>query len=194
MPDIEASFNIDQPAHRVWEFFQDVPEVVTCMPGMELLAQPGEATYTGKVTVRLGPVTAAFEGEATIVETDHDGRSARIEASGIDRRGGNRAKASVVYEVQEQDGGTQVRLHGSIKLSGALAQIGRSGIVQDVASHLTAQFAARLHEKLARDGDEEDAIAGAQDPPQAIAGSQLTRIVVVAWFRRLVAALLGRTT
>ena len=194
MPDIEASFSIDQPASRVWDFFQDVPEVVTCMPGTELLAQPGEATYTGKVTVKLGPVTAAFEGEATIVEADHDGRSARIEASGIDRRGGNRAQASIAYEVREQDGGTQVRLHGSIKLSGALAQIGRSGIVQDVANHLTAQFAARLHEKLARDGDEADASAGAQDPPQAIAGSQLTRIVVVAWFRRLVAALLGRAT
>ena len=194
MPDIEASFSIDQPAHRVWDFFQDVPQVVTCMPGTELLAQPGEATYTGKVTVKLGPVTAAFEGEATIVEADHDGRSARIEASGIDRRGGNRAQASIAYEVREQDGGTQVRLHGSIKLSGALAQIGRSGIVQDVANHLTAQFAARLHEKLARDGDEADASTSVHDPPQAIAGSQLTRIVVVAWFRRLVAALLGRAT
>ena len=192
MPDIKASFSIDQPVHRVWDFFQDVPEVVTCMPGTELLAQPGEATYTGKVTVKLGPVTAAFEGEATIVETDHDGRSARIEASGIDRRGGSRARASVAYEVHERDGGSHVRLSGAIKLSGALAQIGRSGIVQDVANHLTAQFAERLHEKLAHGDGEADASAGAEDRPQAIAGSQLTRIVVVAWFRRLVAALLGR--
>ena len=192
MPDIEASFSIDQPASRVWDFFQDVPEVVTCMPGTELLGQTGEATYQGKVTVKLGPVTAAFEGDATIAETDHDGRSARIEASGIDRRGGNRAKASIAYQIQEQDGGSFVRLSGDIKLSGALAQIGRSGIVQDVADHLTAQFAERLRNKLARDGDEADASAGAQDPPQAIAGSQLTRIVVVAWFRRLLAALVGR--
>ena len=151
MPDVEASFIIGQPAHRVWDFFQDVPEVVTCMPGTELLAQTRESTYTGKITVKLGPVTAAFEGEATIVETDHDACTTRIEASGVDRRGGNRAKASVTYEVREQNGGTQVRLHGSIKLSGALAQIGRSGIVQDVANHLTAQFSERLHEKLARE-------------------------------------------
>ena len=192
MPDIEASFSIDQPASRVWDFFQDVPEVVTCMPGTELLGQTGEATYQGKVTVKLGPVTAAFEGDATIAETDHEARTARIEASGIDRRGGNRAKASIAYQIQEQDGGSFVRLSGEIKLSGALAQIGRSGIVQDVADHLTAQFAERLRNKLARDGDEADDSAGAQDPPQAIAGSQLTRIVVVAWFRRLLAALVGR--
>ena len=194
MPDVEASFIIDQPAHRVWDFFQDVPEVVTCMPGTELLAQTRESTYTGKITVKLGPVTAAFEGEATIVETDHDARTTRIEASGVDRRGGNRAKASVTYEVREQDGGTQVRLHGSIKLSGALAQIGRSGIVQDVANHITAQFSERLHEKLARSGEGANAGADPQEPPPAIMGSQLTRIVVLAWFRRLGAALLGRST
>ena len=194
MPDIEASFSIDQPAHRVWDFFQDVPAVVTCMPGTELLAQPGEATYAGKVTVKLGPVTAAFEGEATIVETDHDARTARIEASGIDRRGGNRAKASFTYEVRAQDGGSHVRLSGAIRLSGALAQIGRSGIVQDVANHLTAQFSERLHEKLARSGRGANADAAPQEPPRAIAGSRLTRFVVVAWFRRLVAALLGRST
>ncbi|MDD9993289.1 MAG: SRPBCC family protein [Rhodospirillales bacterium] len=190
MPDIEASFRIDQPAHRVWDFFQDVPEVVTCMPGTELLGQPGEAIYAGKVTVKLGPVTAAFEGEATIVESDHDARTARIEASGIDRRGGNRAKASFTYEVRTQDGGSHVRLSGTIKLSGALAQIGRSGIVQDVANHLTTQFSERLHEKLALSGREAD--ADPREPPQAIAGTQLTRIVVLAWIRRLLAALVGR--
>ena len=192
MPDIEATFDIDQPADRVWEFFQDVPEVVTCMPGTELLAQTGEASYRGKVMVKLGPVSAAFEGEATIVETDRDARTARIDATGIDRRGGNRARASVTYEIQERDGGSHVRLHGSIKLSGALAQMGRGGIIQDVADHLTVQFSERLHEKLARSGQE--AVAGAenQDPARVIEGTQLTRIVVAGWIRRLVAALFGR--
>ena len=194
MPDIEASFNIDQSPGRVWEFFQDVPEVVTCMPGMELLGQTGEATYRGKVTVKLGPVTAAFEGEATIAETDREARTARIEASGIDRRGGNRAKASIAYEIQEQDGGSLVRLSGAIKLSGALAQIGRSGIVQDVADHLAAQFAERLRGKLARGEQEADAGADAQEPRQAIEGTQLTRIVILAWIRRMIGLLFGRTS
>ena len=193
VPDIEASFNIDQPPGRVWEFFQDVPEVVTCMPGMELLGQTGEATYRGKVTVKLGPVTAAFEGEATIAETDHEARTARIEASGVDRRGGNRAKASVGYEVQEQDGASLVRLSGDIKLSGALAQIGRSGIIQDVANHLTAQFAERLRNKLALGGQEADAGADGQDLPQAIEGTRLTRIAIVGWVKRLLGLLIGRS-
>lgn len=190
MPDIEASFDIDQPANRVCTFFQDVPEVVTCMPGTVLLGQTGEATYRGKVTVKLGPVTASFEGEATITETDHEARLARIEASGIDRHGNNRAKASIAYEIQERDGGSQVRLQGTIRLTGTLAQMGRSGIIQDVADHLTAQFAENLREKLAQRGHEVgDKV---QEPPKAIEGTQLARMAIAAWIRRLFGLLIGR--
>ena len=192
MPDIEASFDIDQPAHRVWIFFQDVPEVVTCMPGTVLLGQTGEATYQGKVTVRLGPVTAAFKGEAAIVETDHEARTAMIEASGVDRQGNNRAKARIAYEIHERDNGSQVRLHGTIRLTGALAQMGRGGIIQDVANHLTAQFAERLRNKLALGTHEAEDGADVREAPQAIEGTQLTRIVIAAWIKRLVAWLLGR--
>lgn len=191
MPDVDASFHIDQPTGRVWNFFQKVPEVVTCMPGTVLLGQTGEATYQGKVTVKLGPVTAAFEGDATIADTDHEARTARIEASGIDRRGNNRAKASIAYEIQERDGGSQVRIHGTIRLTGALAQMGRGGIIQDVANHLTAQFAERLRDKLAVGGQEADAGVDGQEAPQAIAGTQLTRIVAAAWIKRLFGLLFG---
>lgn len=192
MPDIEASFEIDQPAHRVWIFFQDVPEVVTCMPGTVLLGQTGEATFQGKVTVKLGPVTAAFEGEAAIVGTDREARTAQIEASGVDRQGNNRAKASIAYEIHERDNGSQVRLHGTIRLTGALAQMGRGGIIQDVANHLTAQFAERLRDKLSQGGLGVEEGTDAQEAPQAIEGTQLTRIVVAAWIKRLFGLLIGR--
>ena len=190
MPDIEASFDIEQPPGRVWTFFQDVPEVVTCMPGTVLLGRTGEATFQGKVTVKLGPVTAAFEGEAAIVETDHGARTAQIEASGVDRQGNNRAKASIAYEIHERDNGSQVRLHGTIRLTGTLAQMGRGGIIQDVADHLTAQFAVNLRNKLALVGHEAE--ADVQEMPQAIEGTRLTRIVIVAWIKRLFELLIGR--
>ena len=156
MPDIEASFEIDQPVDRVWDFFQKVPEVVTCMPGLEFIGQTGDATYEGKVKIKLGPITAAFKGEATIVGNSADTRSARIEAKGVDRQGGNRASADVTYEISEHAGGVHVRLFGDIKLTGALAQMGRGGIIQDVANQLTVQFADNLRAKLAA-GDQSPA-------------------------------------
>jgi carbon monoxide dehydrogenase subunit G len=169
MPDIEQSFTIDQPIERVWDFFQDVPQVVTCMPGLEFTGSTGAASYGGKVRVKLGPIAAAFQGEATIVETDAAQRRARLEAKGIDRQGGNRAQASVTYELTPAGTGTAVRLYGDIKLAGALAQMGRSGIVQDVAAELTRQFAEALRAKLAAGAG----AAGAPAAPRALGGGRL---------------------
>ena len=176
MPEIEQSFDIDQPPEKVWRFFQDVPCVVTCMPGLEyggLKADaPGSEIHRGKVRITLGPVSAAFEGEAAILESDDGARSARIEGKGIDKRGGSRASASVVYKIVENGGGSRVQLDADIKLSGALAQMGRTGIVQDVAAQITEQFAASLRAMLAADGDAQTAavdaeLAGAKAPASA---------------------------
>jgi len=166
VPEIAQSFDIDQPPETVWRFFQDVPRVVTCMPGLEyggLKADaPDSEIHRGKVRIKLGPVSAAFEGEAAILETDVGARSARIEGKGIDKRGGSRASASVVYKIVENGGGSRVQLDADIKLSGALAQMGRTGIVQDVAAQITEQFAASLRATLAADGDAQTAAADAE--------------------------------
>ncbi len=166
MPEIAQSFEIDQPPETVWRFFQDVPRVVTCMPGLEyggLKADaPGSEIHRGKVRIRLGPVSAAFEGEAAILESDEGARTARIEGKGIDKRGGSRASASVVYKIIENGSGSRVQLDADIKLSGALAQMGRTGIVQDVATQITEQFAASLRATLAADGDAQRAADNGQ--------------------------------
>ena len=191
MPHIEASFDIDQPLERVWDSFQDIPELVTCMPGLELTGRTGAVSYQGRIKVRLGPISAAFEGEATIVDVDARAHSARIEATGVDRRGGNRANAEVTYEIGTGAPGTHVRLYGDIKLSGALAQVGRSGIIQDVANELTVQFADNLRVKLAAPaGDIGATPAGAESA--SISGARLALGILWSRVKRALASIFGR--
>jgi len=165
MPEITLSFDVDQPPELVWRFFQDVPRVVMCMPGLEYggarAGEAGEEIHRGKVRIKLGPVSAAFEGEATIVDVDEAARSARIDGKGIDKRGGSRASASVIYRIWDQDGASRVRLDAEIKLSGALAQMGRTGIVQDVATQITQQFAESLRATLAAESGASESGAAA---------------------------------
>jgi carbon monoxide dehydrogenase subunit G len=170
LPDVAQTFDIPQPVERVWALFQDVPQVVTCMPGLELTGQTGADAYQGKVRLRLGPVTAAFEGEAIILERDAVARQARIAAKGVDRKGGSRASAAIVYTLATVEGGTRVTLAGDIKLTGALAQIGRTGIIQDVAAQLTAQFAEALRAKLAASAVEP--AASPSNPPPLAGGER----------------------
>lgn len=197
MPDIEASFDIDQSVDRVWEFFQDVPEVVTCMPGLELIGQTGDDAYEGKVKIKLGPITAAFQGEATIVDRDALTHSARIEAKGVDRQGGNRASAEVTYEISANENGTRVKLSGDIKLTGALAQMGRSGIIQDVANQLTSQFADHLRAKLAASESETASLPETTPvqppPPASISGGSLALGILWSRVKRAFAFLFGRS-
>jgi carbon monoxide dehydrogenase subunit G len=187
VPEVTQSFTIDQPVARVWSFFQDVPQVVTCVPGLELVGQTGAATYQGKVKVKLGPITAAFEGEATIVETDATAHSARIDAKGVDRKGGSRATASLGYALTPAGDGTAVALAGDIKLTGALAQIGRTGIIQDVADQLTEEFAKALRAKLAATAPAETGAPAPASgsttapPPAAVSGGRF--LLAILWRR-----------
>lgn len=188
MPKVVESFEVDQPVARVWAFFQDVPQVVTCMPGLTLTGQTGENTYQGKITVKLGPIASEFEGEATIVETDEAAHRVRIESKGIDKRGGSRASATVAYALSAKEGGgTAVAVEGDIKLTGALAQMGRTGIVQDIAKQLIGEFSAALGAKLAAASPEE----AAQVEPRELRGERLFLIVLWRGLLRALGSLFG---
>lgn len=178
MPEITQSFDIDQPPELVWRFFQDIPRVVACMPGLEYGGVRADGAgndtqgeiHAGNVRIKLGPVSAAFEGEATISEVDATARTARIEGKGIDKRGGSRASATVVYKIAATDAGSTVEINADIKLSGALAQMGRTGIVRDVAAQITEQFAESLRATLAAETAEETAEETAATVAASVAG------------------------
>ena len=200
MPDITEHFEVDQPAGAVWGLLQNVPEVVTCIPGFTLTGQDGEATYKGKVRIRLGPVVGAFEGEATIVEVDENSRTTRIEGQGLDRQGGSRASATVSYTVSETDGGARVDIAADMKLTGALAQMGRTGIVKDVAGQITKEFAKNLSTKLAAavpaeastsEGDAQASAPQSAQTPAAPAAEISGGTILLRAFLRSIARLFG---
>jgi len=148
MPRISESFTVDRPLAQVWALVQDIPQVVTCMPGLELIEQPAPNAYRGRMKIKLGAVSAAFEGEATIIETDDAQHRSRISGKGVDKKGGSRAAAEFTYTLSTAPTGTLVDVEADINLSGSLAQFGRTSILNDVAHELTAQFAQNLAGKL----------------------------------------------
>jgi uncharacterized protein len=157
MEQLSESFVLQQSVERTWDTFQDVPRVAACMPGFEYLGQTGPEKHKGRVRLKLGPVTASFEGEATFTEIDPERRLATLKAQGVDKKGGSRATARVSYRLEPVGTGeTRVDLSGDIELTGALARVGRGSIIKDVARHLTDQFARNL-EAMLRSGTEVEA-------------------------------------
>ena len=194
MPKISETFSVVSPIERVWAFFQDIPVVVTCLPGLELTGEPEPGVYRGRLKVKLGAVTAGFEGEAKIVAVDAATFTTRIEGKGVDKKGGSRAQAEFVYRLTPISQGTSVVVDADINLSGPLAQFGRTGILNDVAREMTAQFAANLSVKLAAQtgvaaaAETTASSAGAASAP-ALSGGRLLWILIIGRARALWGAL-----
>ena len=157
---INNSFEVSQPLPVVWGFFQDVPTVAECLPGAEVTEDKGDGVYAGRVSAKLGPLSASFEGEATVT-ADPSTHSASIKGKGVDKRGGSRGRMSVVYRLAEADGKTAVDIEADVTLAGAAAQFGRSGLIREISSRLIGEFAECLEGKLSAVTAEEAALVQA---------------------------------
>jgi carbon monoxide dehydrogenase subunit G len=127
--------------------FQDVAAVAHCLPGAELTEDKGNGTYAGYVEVKLGPMSAKFEGEA-VVTPDHDTRTGHIEGTGTDKAGGSRGHVKVDYALTPSDVGTSITVDADVTLSGAIAQFGRTGLVEEMSRRLIDDFVECLHAKM----------------------------------------------
>lgn len=175
---IEQQVKTDRPAQEVWTFLADVPAVVSCIPGAEVGESLGDDRYRGRFHVKVGPLSAKLEGEGRLTRDDAT-RSGTIEGKGIDRRGGSRVSATMSYRVVEQAAGAMVDIAADVILAGPLSQIGRTGLIEDVATRLTEEFSVALGQHLAASPKAELAAteaAAAVPPPkptQFDAGSAL---------------------
>lgn len=147
---IEHEFTVPRPPDVVWKFFQDIPSVAQCLPGAELMGQADDGSYDGKLSVKLGPMAANFEGKAT-VNPDPAAKTAIIEGKGVDRSGGSRGQVKVSYRIVPEGAGSKVGVDADVSLSGPVAQFGRTGLVNEMSKRLIGEFVQCLEGKLAAD-------------------------------------------
>ena len=98
--------------------------------------------------VAVGPVSASFEGEATVVSNTQS-FSGEIEGRGTDKRGGNRGELTLQYRLESTETGTtKVSIDVAVDLSGPIARFGRTGIMDEIANQLIGEFSSCLDAKL----------------------------------------------
>src|SRR5688572_17000988 len=88
---IKSDFEVAHPVEKVWEFFNNIPQVAKCLPGTELTDDLGGDKYVGKVAIRMGPVKLQFSGTAQIKERDDAGKRLVVDAAGADAAGRGQA-------------------------------------------------------------------------------------------------------
>ncbi|MEH2498886.1 carbon monoxide dehydrogenase subunit G [Bradyrhizobium sp. AZCC 1678] len=172
---IENQFIVDLPPAEAWRVLLDVPAIVPCMPGAELLADEGGGTYVGRVKAKLGPVAVEFRGKAQFVDINETAHSVRVKAYGNEVKGRGNASAEVMFHLTPQGAGTRVNVETDVNLAGAVAQYGRAqGVIAGVAQVLIDQFAKNLRARISADARGERQIV---DPARVSSPASLGRDV-----------------
>ena len=184
--EMDHSFTVPVPPDRAWDVLLDVEKIAPCMPGATVDEFDGEVV-TGRIKVKVGPVSLTYRGTAKFTERDPDARVILLEASGKETRGAGTASATVRATLEPESGGegTTASMHTTMNVTGRPAQFGR-GVMVEVGSKLVEQFAQNLRQLIAEDGAaggnavEAEAGAGAAGTSQDGPGSTQPSPVVPA--------------
>jgi uncharacterized protein len=138
---LENSFNVKAPPDQVFAYLLDVNKVVGCVPGAELSEVVDPTTFKGRVKIKVGPITVAYNGTARIAERDDEKRSAILEAEGRETTGPGSARAKAHMSVEPEGAGSTVKIVTEYSVAGRVAQFGR-GVMEDVSRRIVAEMAA----------------------------------------------------
>ncbi len=151
-------FRIPISRDEALDVLTDLERVAPCMPGATLEEVDGD-TYSGRVKVKVGPMSLTYAGDATVTEVDREAYTARIEAAGREKRGSGTASADVSASLAEDDEGTMVTVVTDLNITGKPAQFGR-GALADIGGSIIQRFADNLRDQL-----QEEQEAPAEEPP-----------------------------
>jgi carbon monoxide dehydrogenase subunit G len=143
----EHEFTVPVPIEQAWAVLLDVERVAPCLPGAALDVFEGEE-FTGRMKVKVGPITVTYRGSATFEDVDKDAHTLTLRASGKEARGSGTAAATVKARLTPGDGSTAVAVETTFNVTGRPAQFGR-GVMAEVGSKLIDRFAVNLAELLA---------------------------------------------
>jgi carbon monoxide dehydrogenase subunit G len=148
-------FTVNRPIDEAWAVITDVERIAPCLPGAQLQEIEGDI-YRGVVKVKMGPMTPAFKGQATILEQDDSGRRIVLKAEGRDTGGRGNAAAEISARAESlSPTSTRCVVTTDLHMTGKVAQFGRFGVLREISENLMAAFASNLNTMLDDQGFDE---------------------------------------
>jgi uncharacterized protein len=195
--EITKTFTINASPDAVWAFLINPQRVAGCLPGAAIGEKLDDKTYTGTMTVKVGPVSSSYKGKVIFERLDAASRTAEIRASGQDIRGKGGADLNLTSTVRElAPGKTEVTAVSQVNITGLLAQMGR-GMVQDVSDQIFQIFSERMRTELETASPPStpaagDTVAKAAAPSPATAPAAAPALDVMALGRNAARLAAGR--
>jgi uncharacterized protein len=141
--DMSGEYRIAAMRDKVWQALNDPAILKQCIPGCESLEKLSDTEMNGKVTAKVGPVTARFGGKVTLSDLDPP-NSYRISGEGTGGPAGF-AKGGATVALRDDNGVTVLSYKVDANVGGKLAQIGSrliDGTARKMADDFFSRFAA----------------------------------------------------
>jgi carbon monoxide dehydrogenase subunit G len=146
--ELRQTFQVKAPLGAVWAFLLDPQNVVACMPGASLTQVIDEKSFVGAVKVKVGAVTAQYQGTITYTGVDAAAGVVTMLAEGKERGGGT-VKGTIVSRLSSIEGGTatNVETSSSFDLTGKIVQVGR-GMIEGISAQIIKMYVGNVRAML----------------------------------------------
>ncbi|MFD1329075.1 SRPBCC family protein [Mycoplana ramosa] len=143
--DMSGEERIAAPREAVWAALNDPETLQACIPGCQSLTMKSPTELAATVKVKIGPVSATFNGEVTLSDLNPP-ESYTISGEG---KGGIAGFAKGGADVRLAEDGNETVLTYTVnaQVGGKLAQLG-SRLIDSTSKKLAAQFFAGLGQRL----------------------------------------------
>ena len=126
----EKQLKLNQNPDMVWKMMIDPSFMVKSVPGAELTELLDDRNFNGKISLKIGPVTAKFNGEAEFTKLVEEDYELTLEGNGLDTSGKGGANMTMNIKLAPiDDGGTELKSSMSLSITGRLSQFGARMIV-----------------------------------------------------------------
>jgi carbon monoxide dehydrogenase subunit G len=146
--EIKGEYRIPAPRQKVWEALNNPEILKQTIPGCDELIKLSDTEMNGKVTARVGPVSAKFAGKVTLSDIKAP-ESYTIFGEGQGGVAGFAKGGAKVSLAEDGPNGTVLTYVADAQVGGKLAQIG-SRLIQSTATVMANQFFGRFAEVVAQ--------------------------------------------
>jgi carbon monoxide dehydrogenase subunit G len=144
--DMSGEYVIAAPRQAVWEALNDPEILKQCIPGCESIDKTSDTSFEAKVTAKVGPVRAKFNGKVNMSDIDPP-NGYTISGEGTGGAAGF-AKGGAKVALSDDPEGTKLEYSVDATVGGKLAQIG-SRLIDSTAKKMANDFFGKFAELTA---------------------------------------------
>ena len=145
--ELKEEFQVAAPIDEVWQFLMSPERMIPCLPGASVAEIIDETKFVGAVKLKIGAITAKYNGTITYTTADKDKYLCVMLAEAKEKGGGTVSGTITTTLTALPDGGVDATVESCVDMTGRVVQVGR-GMIEGVASAIIGKFVKNIKKTL----------------------------------------------